>query len=204
MIRKIKNMIKTFYCFRHGQTDWNKELKIQGCEADIPLNETGLAQARDIPEFPLDAIYASPMIRAKQTANAYNEKLDLNIIVKEGLKEIDFGAWSGMTWAEVERDYGKVDVASFQSVEDKDDGFKIPKGDVKERAIERFIKALKNIGENSDAENIGIFTHGRLLYFISNKLSTTDEVFPLMDNSEYFEFKYDTETDELTLVEEGK
>ena len=197
-------MIKTFYCFRHGQTDWNKRFKIQGCEVNLPLNETGEKQAKSIPNFDIDVIYYSPMVRAEQTAKIYNKKKHLKTISEHGIKEIHFGDWSGMTWEEVESKYGIDMVEKFQSADEKDDNFQIPNGDVKIEAVNRFIKALKKIAKNSNKEKIGVFTHGRLLYFISNKLSPSGKYYQLMNNSEHFEFEYDTETDELVLVEDNK
>lgn len=61
----------TLYIVRHGQTDWNKEGKIQG-NTDNPLNETGLGQARAIAEqlggLELDHVYPSALVRARMTA----------------------------------------------------------------------------------------------------------------------------------------
>ncbi len=59
------------YFTRHGETDWNKERKIQG-HIDIPLNEKGISQAKEAREklknVPLDLIFTSPLRRAKDTA----------------------------------------------------------------------------------------------------------------------------------------
>ena len=59
------------YLVRHGQTDWNARKIVQGV-TDIPLNETGLAQAaraRDLmKDVPIDIIYSSPLVRAYRTA----------------------------------------------------------------------------------------------------------------------------------------
>ena len=61
------------YLIRHGQTDWNIERRIQG-QQDIPLNETGRAQAacltKAMKDKKLTAIYTSPQIRAYATARA--------------------------------------------------------------------------------------------------------------------------------------
>ena len=90
-----------FYLVRHGQTDWNRAGKIQGT-TDIPLNETGRQQAEQLATvlkersgYPaktrIDAVYASPLARAFQTAEilAKEEKLPLRRLT--GLRERDFG-----------------------------------------------------------------------------------------------------------------
>ena len=61
----------TIYLVRHGETDWNARRIVQGV-TDIPLNETGLAQAAAARELmkdvPIDIIYSSPLVRAYRTA----------------------------------------------------------------------------------------------------------------------------------------
>ena len=104
-----------FYLVRHGQTDWNRAGKIQGT-TDIPLNETGRQQAEQLAtvlkersgypaETRIDAVYASPLARAFQTAEilAKEEKLPLRRLT--GLRERDFGCWEGKSWQQVEAEY---------------------------------------------------------------------------------------------------
>ncbi|MCB9991062.1 MAG: histidine phosphatase family protein [Rhodospirillales bacterium] len=72
--------MQSFYFVRHGETDWNKNRVYQG-QNDIPLNDNGIRQAQDraahIQGFAFDAVYASPLKRARHTAdillNALNE-----------------------------------------------------------------------------------------------------------------------------------
>lgn len=87
-----------FYYVRHGQTDWNLNRKLQG-NTDIPLNDTGIAQAceaRDkLAGHPIATIVSSPLQRARRTADIINETLQCPIIEIEGLKECDFGPHEG-------------------------------------------------------------------------------------------------------------
>lgn len=90
---------------RHGETDWNIEHRWQGW-ADQPLNETGRAQARDLADRlggrRIDAIYASDLLRARETAEIVGARLELPVQLERGLREVNVGEWSGLTLAEIE------------------------------------------------------------------------------------------------------
>lgn len=85
------------YLARHGQTDWNLEHKAQG-RTDIPLNKTGVKQAEELRErikdLDFDVCYASPLSRAKQTAEiAVDGRCE--IIFDERLMEREYGDYEG-------------------------------------------------------------------------------------------------------------
>ncbi len=81
---------------RHGQTDLNKMKLMQGC-VDEPLNETGRAQARAVAEqvknVRFDAVYASPLDRAIETASIVADIDRSAVIVDERIIEADFGKY---------------------------------------------------------------------------------------------------------------
>lgn len=84
---------------RHGETDHNKNHLIQGDFVDLPLNETGQKQAKEVAEKlkneTFDLILCSPLLRAKETAEAINQHLKLEIVIEPELRERDFGDWEG-------------------------------------------------------------------------------------------------------------
>jgi len=94
-----------FFVLRHGQTDWNAQLRLQG-STDIPLNETGRTQARAASHFlshqGITRIIASPLSRAYETATIVAEALGLPVDVDPRLIERNFGLFEGMTVDEVE------------------------------------------------------------------------------------------------------
>jgi len=95
---------------RHGQTDWNLEGRIQG-STDIPLNDTGRAQARDVAArlagARFDHIYASPLCRARETAVIIARELSLPApLVTVGLREHEFGDAEGLLWDEYRERFG--------------------------------------------------------------------------------------------------
>jgi len=97
---------------RHGQTEWNRVERFRG-RADVPLNETGLAQAevtgrRVASEWQPVAIYASPLSRAVETAKAIAKHFSLPVQVHPGIADIDFGQWQGLTPDEVKARWPEV------------------------------------------------------------------------------------------------
>lgn len=91
---------------RHGETAWNVDTRIQG-QLDIPLNETGRWQAHRlslaVAEEGIDAIYASDLLRAMETAQAVARGCGRPIATDTGLRERGFGVFEGLTFAEVEQ-----------------------------------------------------------------------------------------------------
>ena len=95
------------YLVRHGQTAWNVKKLIQGNLDNIPLNENGIQQANAVAErikneYPVDAVFASGMLRAQQTAQAIGDKFDIPIVVDSNLNEVDFGKFAGSSIYEIE------------------------------------------------------------------------------------------------------
>jgi len=90
---------------RHGETAWNVDTRIQG-HLDIPLNDTGLWQARQVGQAladePITAIYTSDLLRAQVTAQAVADTTGAPLILETGLRERSFGQLQGRTFAEIE------------------------------------------------------------------------------------------------------
>ena len=101
---------KKIILVRHGVTAWNQESRFQG-SSDIPLSQEGEEQAlrtghRLALWYP-DAIWSSPLCRAKKTAQLIagaSEKIEEPEIHEE-LREMSFGYWEGLTMAEIKRRY---------------------------------------------------------------------------------------------------
>ena len=93
---------------RHGQTEWNQLGRIQG-RTDIPLNDTGIMQARAAGEWlsqrRIDAVYSSPMQRAFDTATEIARPHGLPVISLDDIIEIDFGLWENKTADELKKLY---------------------------------------------------------------------------------------------------
>lgn len=93
---------------RHGQTQWNSEGRVQG-RTDIPLNARGMAQAEAVGEWlssrKIDAVYASPLMRAHDTAKAIADRHNLCVKLLDEMIEIEFGLWEGKTSRELSKEF---------------------------------------------------------------------------------------------------
>ena len=100
---------QSFFFLRHGQTDWNAQGRFQG-HTDIPLNAIGIAQAhaaaQRLAKQPIDAIIASPLARARKTAEIIAAAIDKPITFDEQLKERHFGGFEGLVVNEVKASFG--------------------------------------------------------------------------------------------------
>ena len=90
---------------RHGETDWNLSRRIQGGNSDTLLNQRGRRQAEGLalrlkPEK-IQAIYSSPLQRARDTAQAIARYHQLPVEIEPSLKEIEVGELEGVSIAEV-------------------------------------------------------------------------------------------------------
>jgi probable phosphoglycerate mutase len=100
---------RSFYFLRHGQTDWNVAGRFQG-HTDIPLNETGVAQAHDAAErlarCRIDVVVASQLIRARKTAEIVAERIGKPLQFDDELMERHFGRFEGLVVNEVKAQLG--------------------------------------------------------------------------------------------------
>ncbi len=94
-----------FVLVRHGEASGNREMRYLGA-TDAPLTERGQAQARQLASalalYRPAALYTSPLLRARQTAEAVAAVLGLVVVADPRLREEDFGAWENRTRAEVQ------------------------------------------------------------------------------------------------------
>jgi broad specificity phosphatase PhoE len=132
---------------RHGETDWNRERRWQGL-ADTALNEVGRRQARALAEElaaePPDAVYTSDLARARETAEIVADALRLPVVVDDRLREVDVGAWSGLTAVEIETRFPG----------------KSRPGESAEAMGARVIEALLEIAGSHDGGRVLVVTHG--------------------------------------------
>jgi probable phosphoglycerate mutase len=131
------------YLVRHGQTDWNRIERFRG-RFDIPLNRRGLDQAdaaaaRIAGRSRPAEILASPLRRARQTADAVARRTGVEARVCEGLVDIDYGQWQGLTPDEVAQRWPRELGAWYESPETA----RIPGGETLAGVQERALRAVR-------------------------------------------------------------
>lgn len=112
----------TLGLLRHGQTDWNIDLRLQG-STDIPLNETGRAQALQaavvLNREDWDVIISSPLSRARDTAEIVAKDLGMHVVIVPELIERSFGVAEGLDHASWRKLYeSHTPIEGLESLED--------------------------------------------------------------------------------------
>ncbi|MCX2179550.1 bifunctional RNase H/acid phosphatase [Streptomyces sp. SKN60] len=101
----------TFVLLRHGETALTPEKRFSGSGGSDPeLSAAGVRQAEAVAAAlaargTIQEIVSSPLTRCRQTAQAVAARLGLDVRIEQGLRETDFGAWEGLTFAEVRERY---------------------------------------------------------------------------------------------------
>jgi broad specificity phosphatase PhoE len=147
---------KTIYMTRHGATPYNDKDLLQGL-IDISLSEKGLGQSRQLAERlkseTIDAIYHSPLNRAKETADEVNRYHNAPMESVDGFVEMDMGEWEGRNFFQVIEEHPDV---YQQWIYDPDGG--MPGG-------ESFNQVYRRVKDGTDAlmtspyKNILVVTH---------------------------------------------
>ena len=142
---------------RHGQSDWNREVRWQG-HADRPLTERGSEQARALAErlerIPLGAVYSSDLRRAYDTAAAVAERQGITHRALTELREVDVGAWSGLTRAEAAERFPE----GYRRWENGGPGW--DDGETYERMSVRVLAAVRRIAEEHAGDRVLVVSHG--------------------------------------------
>lgn len=149
------------YCVRHGESTYNAEGRVQG-QADVPLSEHGIRQGRAVAaalcELPIQAIFASPLQRAYQTAEIAAAELGLDIRTDDRLKELNAGVFQDKLRTELGERYPE-EYARWKS---GDPSFAIPGGESRNDLQRRGMQVLRDIG-SQPFEHVAVIGHGRLL-----------------------------------------
>lgn len=109
MGEKESTVMRRLWLVRHGATEWNSERRYCG-HSDVPLAALGCEQAswlaRRLRSEEISLIYSSDLARARQTAEILARGQQVRIEVSSAWREINFGAWEGLTYAQIVERFG--------------------------------------------------------------------------------------------------
>ena len=152
---------------RHGETAWNRVRRMQG-HIDIPLNEEGRQQARALgaalaSERP-QAIYASDLQRARETAQAVADAHHMTVQIEPALRERCYGAFEGLMYDEIAEHHPQA----FKQWRARDPHGRFPAGEREAETLHEFhqrsVEAVKTIAlRHPGADRLVVVTHGGVL-----------------------------------------
>jgi broad specificity phosphatase PhoE len=151
-----------FILVRHGQTEWNRVERFRG-RADIPLNETGQAQATALAchlagircSWAIAAVYSSPLQRTRETGKAIARQLGLEVKPLEGLLDIDYGALQGLTPEEAEQRYPDI----YRRWLREPHLVHFPQGESLAQLRERVLESVRGLAESHQGETVALVGH---------------------------------------------
>jgi len=149
----------TLFLIRHAQSAANADGRIQGW-LDSPLSEAGRQQVQALCErfrsTPLDAVYASPLARAADTAQAIAAIHNLAVILDDRLKEYNMGQWTGLNRAEIEALSPGVDLEAEHELV-------VPGGETAQEMRERVEPFVREVVGRHAGQSVAVITHGGTL-----------------------------------------
>jgi len=187
------------YLIRHGESESNKVDRFAGM-TDFPLSELGLKQAAitaaRLKNYGIQAIYSSPLKRARQTAEALARETGLEITDVYDLHEVDCGKWEGIPFDEIQRLYPEDIYNWVNCIGD----FRPTGGESKTEVRARMKAAMTKIAEENDGKIIAVASHASAIRgFVTEVSGVEYGDFKYMSNAAFCHLTY--ENGRFTLVE---
>jgi len=145
---------------RHGQTAWNEGQgeRFRG-RAEVELDDKGVKQARAtaarLAQWEAAAIYSSPLKRTLSTASILAEPLKLQVRPTEGLIDIDYGRWQGLSLKEAEGDDSKLYKLWLKSPH----LVTFPQGESLEQVQKRVVRTVESLVPQHPGQSIVLVSH---------------------------------------------
>lgn len=153
------------YLIRHGEVE-PKYHRVFGGRIDMNLSDLGHEQAAALAQYlqavPFDAIYVSPMRRVQQTLQKIVEHQTKAPIVLPDLREVDFGAWTGLGWDEIK---GRFGVSAFQWLDQLEQGL-IAEAESISSFRQRLELVVRQIIEEGRGRTVAVVCHGGVIRMI--------------------------------------
>jgi broad specificity phosphatase PhoE len=152
-------LITRMYLIRHVEAEGNTKLFFQG-QTDTDVSGDGIKQLEKLAEqcryYHFDALYSSPLLRTRRTAQAANRYHGLPMIIDDGIIELDAGQWERVDWGELRRKYPEL----CQIWDDRPWDFCAPGGEPIRSMYDRIWKAMVRIAAKHKGQQICVVSHG--------------------------------------------
>lgn len=151
------------FLLRHAEVETRYHRVFGGARIDMELSPFGHEQAKALAvylqRYPFDVIYASPMRRVQQTLAQLIALQDKEPIILNDLREVDFGAWTGLNWEQVKE---KFQVSAFEWLDQIEQGL-ISEAETLADFRERITRALTLILNASAEKTVAVVCHGGVI-----------------------------------------
>lgn len=159
-------MTTALYLIRHGESTWNEAGRVQGW-GNPALSRQGVAQARAMARrfraIPLQRIYTSPLVRARQTAQAIGDVIGLSLYPVADLREVGLGAWEGRPITSLRRRHPEL----YHTWLRTPSRARIPDAEGIVRFQRRVLGAFRGVLAEADhGSTVAIVTHGGVIRVI--------------------------------------
>ncbi len=153
------------FVLRHGETVFTRERRFAGWR-DVPLTDAGLRQseaaAAVLSGVAISAVFASPLERARTSAEAVAKPHRLAVQIMPVFRELGFGAWEGRTRAEVEA----AEPALYDVWRTAPDRFAAPGGESLPTVAKRVAEGIETLRADHDGESVVLVTHAVVIRLI--------------------------------------
>ncbi len=159
----LPNHPTQLYFIRHGEVEEKYHKVFGGSRIDMALSPLGQRQGEAVAAWlkdtKIEKIYASPMLRVQQTLAPSAKQRGMEPELMDGLREIDFGDWTGHRWDEVQSNFG---VSAFDWLEIMEsDG--IANGESVHGFTARVRECLLRIVNAHPHQKVAVFCHGGII-----------------------------------------
>lgn len=195
-------MIRRIYFFRHGQTDWNAEGRIQG-HLDIPLNDRGRTQAdaliQPLRRVGVEAFLSSDLSRALETAEIIAARLGVPVHQDAGLREIHLGELQGLSRSEIQERFGEEFSTHLRHHPLSDADVARLGSESGEQVVTRSLGAVRKFLTEWNYQRIGVATHGGVIRRIVQTAAGSDRFPPPITNCVLYPVSYRIDDDRWEL-----
>lgn len=162
-MKEIFKKSNVIYVFRHGETDWNREGRLQG-HLEISINKQGKLQSKSLAlilkRLGIEVLLSSDLKRAQETSQIISDELNLNPIFNPGFREVFLGDGQGKLISEVDFYFGKNFWKKWNNHDSLYDTLRFPNGESKQETDIRVHLSLIHMINLFSNQIIALCTHG--------------------------------------------